>query len=231
MRPSFRVALAVMAGAIAAPAPSQALTVPFTEGFVTDNANWRDGNSNPLACEPAGGPDGSSHVTGSFNYLGFTNPFGGGPVVFRGQQGFGSSGGAFVGDWLTGGVRTLTAFVRHDAPVALTYFLRLATAGNFPGAAWDSPVVVEPDTWTRITFDLDPSAPCTPEFPPPGGSCAAALASVGNVQIGTSAPEALTMLDEDITLDLDRVSIVPEPGTGLLAALGLSLLGALGRRR
>lgn len=223
---------ALAAGLSLAAAPAEALTVPFTENFTSDVASWRDGNSNPLTWVEDGGPDGSSHASGGYNYLGFSNPFGGGPVTFRGQAGFGSSGGAFGGDWLSAGVNELTAWVRHEAGVPLTFFLRLATAGNFPGATWDSPTLVESGEWTLVRFDLDPSAPCEPEFPgPPGsGSCAAALANVGNVQIGTSAPESLTSQDRVVPLAIDQITIVPEPGSLVLATFGLAGLGVLRRR-
>ena len=58
-------------------------------------------------------------------------------------------------------------------------------------------------------------------------TCAEALAGVGNVQIGTSAPAALTTLDVPFALAIDKITIsnVPEPGTALLAAFGLLGIG------
>ncbi|MBK7948308.1 MAG: PEP-CTERM sorting domain-containing protein [Deltaproteobacteria bacterium] len=66
----------------------------------------------------------------------------------------------------------------------------------------------------------------------PPGACATALAAVGNLQIGTSAPVGL--LDDDVAyaFDIDQVSLnpIPEPGTALLMGLGLAGLAAAGRR-
>ena len=62
-------------------------------------------------------------------------------------------------------------------------------------------------------------------------TCAQALASVGNLQIGTNAPASLVATNQAFALAIDKVTIVPEPGTALLAAFGLLGLGAFSRRR
>ncbi len=210
---------------------ASALTVPFTEEFATTVSNWRNSNNSELLTFVAsGGPDGSSYASGQINYFGFSNPFGGGATVFRGQQSGGASGGAFVGNWLAGGVHEVSIWVRQNTTENLTFFLRIATAGNFPGATYNSSTVVVPNTWTLVTFATDPASPCFPEFPPPGGTCADALAIVGNVQFGTNVPASLAALDQSFTLDLDKVSI-PEPGTLLLLASGLLGFAGISRRR
>ena len=78
-------------------------------------------------------PDGGSHASTTLNYFGFSSPFGGGPVVFRGHDN-NASGDAFVGNWVTGGVQLVTAWVKQDTGVDLTFFLRVASSFNFPGA-------------------------------------------------------------------------------------------------
>ncbi|MCL4684883.1 PEP-CTERM sorting domain-containing protein [Myxococcota bacterium] len=220
-----------LAGAwLSAGTASALTTLPFTEDFATDVAGWEDSFGAPLAFQPSGGPDGSSFASSDFNFFGFSSAFGGGPVTFRGNDSDDASGDAFVGDWLAAGVQQVSVFVRQETGVDLTVFLRVATAFNFPGAVFDNPTLVPSGQWTQLNFDIDPNSPlCTGE----AVTCAEALANVGNLQFGTSAPLALTEVDQAFLLGLDQVTItaVPEPGTTGLLATGLAGLAALGRRR
>jgi hypothetical protein len=211
-------------------AAAGAVTVPFTEAFATDVAGWENAASAPLTFEASGGPDGSGYASTTFNYFGFSNPFGGGPVIFRASDSDDPSGDAFVGNWITAGVETISVWFYHEAPEALTPFLRIASSFNFPGAVFDATTAVAPSTWTQVVFDIDPDSPlCTGETV----TCAAALANVGNVQLGTDAPAGLIASNEAYFLGIDDVAInaVPEPGTSLLLAGALVGLGLSGRRR
>ena len=205
-----------------------AVTAPFTENFVGFNQNWEDNVNNPATWVPAGGPDGSSYVSTQFNYLNFFSPFGGGPVTHRASASDGASLGSLIGDWNAAGVGGASAWVRHDAPEDLNFFLRVATAGNFPGAVISNVATVPSGVWTQISWGIDAfGANCAPE----GGSCLSALQTVGNVQIGTDAPAGLIGNDVSYSLDLDQFALVPvpEPGTALLMALGLAGLSRAGR--
>lgn len=204
-----------------------AVTVPFTEDFAADVAGWRKNGSTPLTFESTGGPDGGSYASTTFNYFGFSSSFGGGPVIFRANDSDDASADAFVGDWLAAGVQLVTLYVRHDAPENLTFFMRVASSFNFPGAVIAGTQAVAPGTWTQLSFAVDPLSPlCTGETV----SCAAALQNAGNLQFGSDAPSALTALDQSFRLEIDAVSsFVPEPGTLALVAPGFLCLAAFRR--
>lgn len=222
-------------------APAGAATIPFTEEFASNVSGWENNANNPLAWVASGGPDGGSYASTSFDYFGFVAPFpGAGPITFRAQDEDNASGNAFVGNYVAESVLWASVWVRHDAPVALTFGLRVSTTSNFPGAFIDSASgTVAPNTWTQVIFNLDPNSGfCTAETFVPGATCTSAnsLATVAHLQIGTDAPQFL--IDNDlggVTIDIDKVSIsstaVPEPGVLALAGTGLLGLGLLGRRR
>ena len=132
------------------------LTVPFTEDFNTGTAQWFTNSAGtlPPSFVSSGGPDGSGFVSHSFNFVN-TVPTGT-PLFFRGQASFGSSGGAFVGDWISGGVIELSAWVRHDAASQLNFFTRLAPAGNAGVIGLTG--LIPSGQWTQITFPIMSSA-------------------------------------------------------------------------
>ncbi len=209
-------------GFIAAPALAaatlQAAVVPFTEDYAVDTANWKDAVSTDPVHVASGGPDGSAYISTLFSFENSAD--GDTPVLLRGQDGFDASADAFVGDWIADGVTTFTAWVRHSAGVPLNYFTRFASPVNFPGATAVSFVPVLPDTWTRITFDISAVNPQFVTFE--GSDFATSFGNIGNVQIGVSVPAALTGYVPDVTFDLDKPTITPEP-----TALGLLTLGTL----
>ena len=91
--------LGTLAAALVATAAgsAQALTVPFTEEFSSGTSGWLNNANTAVGFEASGGPDSGSYVSTSFDYFGFSNPFGGGPVVFRGNDSANASGDAFYG--------------------------------------------------------------------------------------------------------------------------------------
>ena len=89
------------------------VTVPFTEDFVADVADWADAGSFPLNFNAAGGPDGSSYASTDFAFNSGGGAGGSSAVLFRGHDEFGlggSSGGNFIGNWISDEARRLTAF-------------------------------------------------------------------------------------------------------------------------
>lgn len=215
-------AVALVAAAFAA-APASALTVPFTETFASGNASWTNAANAPLDAFGAGGPDGSAYASTSFNFAG-TNPAST-PAILRAQNTTNASGGAFFGNWVTGGVTTLSFDIRHDAPNALDVFVRWTalSAPAFPGIILFAPSTVAPGAWTNVSIAVSAASPFVPE---PGATYAGIFPQVARMQFGAT-PGALAGQNVAVRFDIDNVRIVPTPG----AATGLALLGAAVLRR
>ena len=151
------------------------------------------------------------------------------PVVFRAQDEFGSSGNAFVGNYLAEGVTTFTAFVRHDASFPINFFARFSSPFNFPGAVGVTFVPALPNVWTEITIDIQPGNPQFVTFE--GSDFNTIFSNIGHVQIGPFVDMVAAGQDVDITFDLDMPSIVPEPTVGALLLIVVGCIAARRRRR
>lgn len=213
-----RFGIAVLfAGLIAARA--EALTVPFTEDFTANGANWKDTLSANVNWNSSGGPDSGSYASANEVFQGQSLSMG--LIVFRGHDVFNASNDAFVGNWLTGGVGKLTAYVRQNTGQPLSFFARIATLNNFPGVTVQLPTVVPSNTWTKLEFDLNPANPLViPEGGP--GTYQAVMGAVGNVQIGVGNLSAFANDPTTYTFDVDKISIsVPEPSSLVLISFGV----------
>ena len=221
--------IAIAMGVAAAVSVTQirAATVPFTETFNAGSANWYDSpGTSPLTWNVFGGPDGSPFASTTFNFV--NNAPNDTPVFFRAQDELGSSGGAFVGDWVTGGVNGVNASVRHNAGVPLHFFVRFASPNNFPGADEVFSIPVPSGTWTSLSAAL-PNPSLIFEGPFTYGQV---FGNIGHVQIGVSVPQGLAGTDGSFSFDLDNVCIVPEPTTLALLLLGACVVGRnVARRR
>lgn len=207
---------------------ARGLTVPFTENFNAGTAQWFTNSAGtlPPGFQASGGPDGSGFVSHSFNFVNSAPTAT--PLFFRGQATFGSSGGAFVGDWIGGDVAELSAWVRHDGPNGLNFFARLAPVGG-PGVVGLTPLIPSGE-WTKITFPIISSAFIN-EGPPGSTFFNGVLSSIGNVQFG-ALPGPLAGVDQVVNFDIDQVRIVPEPASILLLGISGALTACrLGRRR
>lgn len=217
--------------------------VDFTETFAFDplafNSNWRgpDAAGNDLLTRvESGGPDGSAFVSFESSFADFPDGsgMGGGqptPVLFRGQQNFDSSGGAFVGDWIEDGVTELSFEFRHNLPVPVTVFSRFASNANFPGALAIDFAPVLPFQWTEVSIAIDPTSPQFISFE--NSDFESIFSDIANIQIGVSVPEGFGGSPVPFTFDLDNVQVttaaVPEPATGLF--LGTLTMMTIARRR
>ena len=214
---------------VAAAAP---LTVPYTETFSVDAANWRISSSGTLAAwNPSGGPTGGTFISriGSGPDINFGSGTSG-PILFRGQDGFNSSDDRFVGDWLAGGVGTFSVDVFHTHSAALLFQVRLASPDNSPGAS-SVDVSVGPNVWTKLTVPIVDSSTVfqtygSPQSPPNAAEFTAIFSDIGNIQIGLASGQVGTGggLTASATFGLANPSItaVPEPGTW--AALGAAAI-------
>lgn len=200
----------------------QGLTVPFTETFATDAADWAispDGTQLGT-WNATGGPAGGTFISraGSGPDTGF-GQFVSGPILFRGQEAFDSSGDQFVGDWITGGVGTFSLDVFHDHTSSLLFQVRLANPANSPGAS-SVDVSVSPGAWTTLTVPIVDSAAVFQTYgqlgnPPDATAFGQIFSSIGNIQIGLAPGQVgPTGLAASVTLGMANPSIsaVPEPG-------------------
>lgn len=210
---------------------SRALTVPFTEDFSSNNSNWGKAASafTPADYVSTGGPAGAGdgYISNAFTFAAGDL----GQLVFRGQDNFNSSGDAFVGNW-SGTVQTLSFYIRQNSSVPLNVGARLATSMNFPGANWIYETGVLPNTWAKVTIPITdtpgPGYTYTPEGPI---TLASVINALGNIQV--LAERGTLPVGTVVTIDVDKISIVPEPSTLLLAGFGVLAGGfvALRRRR
>ena len=202
---------------------SQALIVPFTEDFATGSANWLNGSGTAPVWSATGGVGGSGTVSASATVD--TNGFG--SIIFRGNNAADASGDAFVGNWITGGVTLFTAYVRHDAPTNLYFYVRLDRgSGN---AASSNPLEVAPNTWSQLVIPITNSLGTNGVFQSYGAAGTnfnAIFTNIQNVQIALSAGQNPVTAGQTYNVGLTKVATVPEPTSlSLLAGAAGLLLG------
>jgi hypothetical protein len=204
---------------------ASALSVPYTENFDADSANWRANNSTiALGWTSGGGPEASSYATTDFNFL--NSGSGSTPTIFRNQDEFNSSGLNFQGNWVTGDVVQLSFYVRHNAGVNMTFFVRFADPANFPGAAVILSPPVPSGTWTQLTVNLD-TASFIYEGPFTYNDV---FDNIGHIQIGVSTPQSLVNQNQTATFDIDRPSIAgpaPVPTVSEWGLVAMALTGVI----
>lgn len=225
MLKNMRSAAAGVAVLITSAVYAPAVVVPFTEDFVANASGWVFGTSNAPTWSATGGVAGGSYISASATID--TNGFG--PIVFRGNNANDASGDAFVGDWLAAGVTLFTAYVRHNAPTNLFFYVRLDRgAGN---AASSNPLEVAPNTWTQLTIPITNSLGTNGQvfqsYGAAGTNFNAIFTNIQNVQIALSSGQDPVTVGQTYTIDLDQPAVVPEPGTVALLGLALAAVPAM----
>lgn len=201
---------------------------PYFQDFTNGLNGWRQTNSgaNPLAPIASGGPDGGAYVSANSTSTAGT------PILFRAKNDFPGIDLGFTGDWLTAGVKQVSAYVRHNAPVAIPFFTRMTEIDtNAPGVFFVDTALVAPNVWTQVYFNVTASSP---QFTnPEGADYATVMGNVGNFQIGPWLMTSPALPAGTYAYDLDKVdmSLVPEPASGLLASLGAMGLALRARRQ
>ncbi len=228
---SLRVTAVAFIALSASAGVASAALVPFTENFAAGPSDWRQADGiTDLNWLPAGGPDGSSYGSGLFSFV--AQGPGAQPAILRAHDEYGAagaSGGAFVGNWLADGATGFSAWVRHSAPMPLTFYARYASPTNSPGAASVQFAPVLPNTWTQLTFDLAFGTPnLFLEGAPSQTLYNSVFSNIGHVQIGAQVPDQLAGSPLTFSFDVDGVSLIPEPAT---ASLVLLVAGAMLTRR
>ena len=206
---------------IASLLPVHALIVPFTEDFSSGASNWLNGASAAPTWSATGGVDGGGHISapGAISAGGF------GTIVFRGNASADASGDAFVGDWVGGGVSAFSAYVSHDAPVALNFYARLDAGAGRAGSSIDFSVA--PGAWFQLNVPIVNSSTSFQSYG--AGTFATVFNGIQNVQIALSSTQDPSTAGQTYNVSLDRVATVPEPKTISMLALATLSLGFLRR--
>jgi hypothetical protein len=212
---------AVLIVSVALPIQVQALIVPFTEDFTSGASNWLDGSSSTPTWTATGGVGGGGYISapGAIAAGGF------GTIVFRGNAAADASGDAFVGDWLAGGVSTFSAFISHNAPVALNFYARLDAGAGRAGSSIDFSVA--PGAWFQLNVPIVNSSTSFQSYG--AGTFATVFNGIQNVQIALSSTQDPSTAGQTYNVSLDRVATVPEPKTISMLALATLSLGFLRR--
>jgi len=203
--------------------------LPFSEGFDVGSSNWLNGSSAVPNYSSTGGVGNTGYIftSATIDTSGF------GPIVFRGNNANSASGGAFVGNWLAAGVNQFSAYVWHNAPVDLNFYVRFDKgAGN---AASSNMIQVAANTWTLLSIPIVDSLGLSGQVFQSYGAVGSGgfntiFSDIKNVQIALAATQDASTSGQTYTIGLDSASVIPEPSVGAMTVVGLLGLGLLRRR-
>ncbi|MEM9560136.1 MAG: PEP-CTERM sorting domain-containing protein [Planctomycetota bacterium] len=212
--------LAASSGVVAAQ------TTPFVETFEGGTNGWFDAADQALTFNSTGASDGSAFVSTTLDVVSFDPAFG--AIAFRGDADLGASGGAFTGDYVSGGIDTLSFDIKLDGAGPLGLYVRVSGPANFPSIIAFLPGIVAPGAWQTVSFDLTSNNPLIQIAAAPGTTVEDITSNVGNVQIGLSTVAGGPTAGF-ATVSIDNIAITPAPGA--MALLGLGGFAAMRRRR
>ncbi|MBX3739390.1 MAG: PEP-CTERM sorting domain-containing protein [Akkermansiaceae bacterium] len=235
MKSHFLRNLPALALAMGLTSGSASAAIAYTETFDTNASGWLTGASTAAAYSATGGVGNSGYISSTTTFTsGATGAFGAPPlqILMRGNAASDASSDAYVGNWITAGISSLTVTVRHNYSEALNLYARLDAGGGAAASLANlSAYAVLPDTWTTITIPIfDSPASSTGPFLSYGGAGAfePVFSNIQNVQLGFYVPASTTITN--LVMDVDTVTTaVPEP-----ASLGLAAFAGAGfvlRRR
>ena len=219
--------------------PAQAARDLYIEDFTASAANWANFNSSgTLTHFASGGPDGGGYASGPRSFSGLPN----GPtdvtVILRARPGgiWNSSNNEFSRNWAAEGISDVSAYVRHDAPVPLTYFLRVAAGVGSPGHVYTAGISVPSGQWTPISFNVLPTSPQL--VSPENGTWETVFGGdvARHVQFGVFVPTGFSADATAFNFAIDKVTIsTPEPASAALSVMALMgstcLAGKRSRRK
>jgi hypothetical protein len=227
--------IVLVAGAIVAGEAGAA--PPFTEDFSGGTAGWRfnTANSPPLVGVGSGGPDGGAFARNNLASLTGSMQSPNTVLLFRAHKTYAGIDLGYTGDWITAGVKQVSAFVRHDAPQPLEFVARFSPEANFPGAFYATTSLVPSGAWTQITFNVTPASPQNVTYE--GGTHQQVFqafdnSGVANMQFGVTIPAGLSGTGPYV-FDFDKVnvSLTPEPSAAVLTVVGVAAASFVRRRR
>jgi hypothetical protein len=179
------------------------------------------GTSQSPTWNSTGGADGGSYISAEATMT----PTGFGAALFRGNATSDASGDAFVGNWLSAGVTLFSAFIRHNAEQPLDVFARLDAGGGRAGSSVG--FTVPTNQWFQVSLPIVDSPTSFQSYGQPPTGFGIVFTNIQNVQFFASPSSPAGTF----RFDLDKVSVVPEPGTLGLLGLAVALLVCLGPLR
>jgi hypothetical protein len=233
--PTIRTLMPAIAVAVLAAASYAA--PPYSEDFSAGTAGWRftTANAAPLTAVGAGGPDGGAFIRNNLATLAGSVQAPNTLLLFRAQQTYAGLNLGYTGDWITAGVKQVSAFVRHNAPQSLEFTGRFTPAANNPAGFYVTPTTISPGAWTQVFFDVTAASPQLVTYE--GGDYQSVFQGfqnegIANMQFGVTIPNSLLNTGPYV-FDFDKLNITltPESGARLLAACGIAGVLGVARRR